>query len=88
MQSLNNRWLPIVGGVAGARLGFALLFWVVSYFVPRSLRAAGDGRVRFILIVAMAVIVLLNVFQRYRRRRTMPNRQEKARAARNTPGGV
>jgi len=88
MERPSSRIVPIAGGILAALFGFALLFWAIAFFVPRFLRAAGDGRVRFLLIIAMSVIVLLNVFQRYRRRRTMPNKQEKSKAVRHTRSGA
>ena len=64
-----TRALSIVGGIVAAFAGIAILFWAISFFVPRFLRAAGNGRVRLILICAMAIVVLVNVLGRQRKRK-------------------
>lgn len=73
-----------MGGVVGALAGFALLLWLISYFVPRFLRVASNGRMRLLFISAMAIIVLLNVFRRYRRRKAKID-APRLRKTRGTP---
>ena len=84
MERGTPKIVPIMGGIVGAFAGFALLFWAISYFVPRFLRASSDGRTRLLFICAMSVIVLLNVFQRYRRRRA---RQEQSHSGKKRVRG-
>ena len=48
---------------------FALAFTAVAYFVPRFLRYSGDPTYRLVIVIAAAVIVLINVWRRQQRRK-------------------
>lgn len=74
-----RRLMPILLGILVALAAFALLFAGVAYFAPRFLRAAGNGQIRFILIIAMGVLVILNAVGRMRRRKA--RREQNQRAA-------
>ena len=64
-----TRVLTIMAGAVISALALAGLFWLISYFVPRFLRASGDGRVRFIMIGLATALLFFNFLNRRRRRR-------------------
>lgn len=56
-------------GALGAVVVFALAFAGVAYFVPRFLSYSNDAEHRVVIIIALAVILLMNIFRRHQRRR-------------------
>jgi hypothetical protein len=60
----SRRVLYFVLGALAAVVLFAAALAGVAYFVPRFLSYSNDSEHRWVIIIALAVILLMNIFRR------------------------